>query len=315
MRIPLLCLIILTGILQHTNAQQKPAISYRLQVINDNDLYMLQLQDGYYSNGIDINFSLINYNSNNKKQITTWQLTQKIFTPQGRGYFIRNGIDRPFAGYLHSAYIKTKFISVSKMLRYGASVGTIGKQSLAEALQNLSHSFIGIDKHIGWQHQISNEVNIQLQAKYVTQVTAPVYHDKIVIYPYTQAQLGNCFTHAAGGCYFVVGKAESLHNSGLFGAYTKNNLQPNKYRGECFIYYRPQVLYQWYNATIQGGMFERNNQQITLIPKQLMFEQTLGFIYNKQNNGLQLGITFQSKETTVQQKPQWYGTVGYEIRW
>jgi len=92
---------------------------------------------------------------------------QSMFTPKdpARTDLIQD--DRPYAGLLYMGMSwnrrKHEPQSNSEMLdTREITLGVIGPLSLAEQSQNLFHDAIGVDRFLGWQHQLKNEPALQL---------------------------------------------------------------------------------------------------------------------------------------------------------
>ena len=95
------------------------------------------------------------------------KLGQSIYTPKdySRTDLIQD--DRPYAGLLyvsmswnrreHGAQDKTDILDTREIV-----LGVIGPMALAEESQNGVHNAMGVDKFLGWQHQIHNEPALQL---------------------------------------------------------------------------------------------------------------------------------------------------------
>lgn len=89
------------------------------------------------------------------------KITQGIFTPKDRYRtdLIQN--DRPYAGTLLVTFgynaRKGDHLRTTQLL-----LGAVGPVSLARQSQNLIHELIGVDKFRGWEHQLNNELLINL---------------------------------------------------------------------------------------------------------------------------------------------------------
>jgi hypothetical protein len=95
------------------------------------------------------------------------KIGQSIYTPKD---FSRTDLitdDRPYAGLLyvgmswnrreHGAQKKTDILDTREIV-----LGVIGPMALAEETQNGVHDAMGVDKFLGWQHQIHTEPALQL---------------------------------------------------------------------------------------------------------------------------------------------------------
>src|SRR5688572_3133182 len=109
--------------------------SKEVSIVTDNDRYLLQGKDGYYTNGISFAYHVISGRaSKNIKRISSFELGQKIFNPYSRKIFTADQIDRPVAGYLYGSYVSSAFRH-RQLLRWGFSIGTVGTSSQAENIQ------------------------------------------------------------------------------------------------------------------------------------------------------------------------------------
>lgn len=92
---------------------------------------------------------------------------QSMFTPKD---FSRTDLiadDRPYAGLLyvgmswnrrkHEPQSNSEILDTREI-----TLGVIGPLSLAEQSQNLFHDAVGVDRFLGWQHQLKNEPALQL---------------------------------------------------------------------------------------------------------------------------------------------------------
>lgn len=92
---------------------------------------------------------------------------QSMFTPKD---FSRTDLiadDRPYAGLLYVGMSwnrrKHEPQSNSEMLdTREITLGVIGPLALAEQSQNLFHDAVGVDRFLGWQHQLKNEPALQM---------------------------------------------------------------------------------------------------------------------------------------------------------
>ena len=80
--------------------------TYKNELIfrTDNDAYLLEKKDGYYTNGMFLKLNAAT-EKNNHKIINSYELGQMIYTPQDVNFYRDGiGIDRPFCGYLYATY-------------------------------------------------------------------------------------------------------------------------------------------------------------------------------------------------------------------
>lgn len=86
---------------------------------------------------------------------------QMIFTPEDT---TRNDLvtdDRPYAGYLYLAsgfHNRTR----SKKNSWEFQLGIVGPDAFGEQTQNITHDLLGNTKAEGWEHQLGNEIAIEI---------------------------------------------------------------------------------------------------------------------------------------------------------
>lgn len=114
--------------------------------------------------------------------------------------------DRPYAGFLEfelGAYSLSRF----RAIYWGLSLGIVGPLSLAEHAQKLIHSSGRPDWPEGWQHQLKNELVVQLYAenKWKKIIPAGIRGLGLDLIPQCGAGLGNAYTYAHAGLQVRLG--------------------------------------------------------------------------------------------------------------
>ena len=290
---------------------QKTNYSKQLIFKTDNDAYLLQKKDGYYTNGLFVTLHTAS-EKNSRKIISSYELGQMIFTPKSLNFIRDGGIDRPFCGYLYLSYNRAIFLPKQQVVEWGASIGTIGANSLGENVQETIHTLFRYKQFKGWETQISNEVGLNATVKYA-KILSPINTDLLKIIPQSELMVGNTFTNAKIGGYICFGLMQEATNSNLFNAnINKNIIAKNK--AECFIYWHPQFIYQLYNATVQGGLFTQNGQSITAPIFANMYMQTFGLQIASGRIAGKLEVVYQTQEATTQQLPQRYASISIGYR-
>lgn len=307
----------MTGWVSVTQAQEKQPGTYRhaLYVISDNDVYLAQANDRYYTNGIFFGYSWAGRQGAEVKKQHTLVLGQLMFNPRDYSLEPESSIDRPYAGFLFLTYQQALFLKKDQVLQLSATAGTTGKPSLAEALQRWYHRTVGFDKPEGWKYQVKTEPGINVSALYAaTLFPGQAQSSVLAVKPVVQVTAGNSFTGTQAGVIFQLGAFEANGESALWNAGLNRTPAARRRKYECFVYFHPQLTAQVYNATIQGGLF-RQDKGTVRDPERLVYQQTLGFMYARNHVSLGLAFTFQTKETTVQQLDQRYGTIqfGYKF--
>ena len=276
---------------------------------SDNDSYLGQGSDKYYTNGLFLNFrhALDQQKLPQGIEKKTYEITlgQKMFNPYS-GYAPDPATqDRPFAGYLYAEGAMNWFYSNESVLKTSVQVGTTGKNSLAEAGQKLLHRVIGFYDLEGWDYQIKNELALNLSAQY-TRLIGRVADNAVEFSFEGYGNLGTTFTGAGAGLLFRTGSLNQLFNSAYTNAVIGNNAKTKALvKREFFFYAKPQLNLVGYDATIQGSLFN-NNSPVTFGQKPIVFAQQLGVDYSSQRFTFDFGVIFKTKEVkSVARAHQW----------
>ncbi|MBC8237951.1 MAG: lipid A deacylase LpxR family protein [Helicobacteraceae bacterium] len=191
------------------NQEKKDWILDRVNIYIENDVYF-GTDDGY-STGEMLTFlyfvpepdnfiyDILGYNTKQSYSYLTFSIANQIFTPTDTSTTAFQADDRPYAGW---TYLKTTFHKTTKtqLRSLSLKVGMIGPASGSEQIQNNFHKTFGMDIVNGWEHQLNNELGINL--KYTQKWK---YHGKDFgdiegyFIPYTSLELGNVAINATGG--------------------------------------------------------------------------------------------------------------------
>lgn len=284
---------------------------------SDNDAYLGQGSDRYYTNGLFLNFKHALDQSRLKENLEkkTWEITagQKMFNPYS-GYAPDPALqDRPFAGYLYAEAAMNWFFKNEQVLKLSAQIGTTGPNSLAQKGQELLHRTVGFYKPEGWDYQIRNEMALNLSAQY----TRLLYRtdDPILDFSFEgYANAGTTFSGAGAGILFRIGNINQLFNSAYTGAAIGNQAKTKGLvKQEIFFYAKPQLNAVAYDATIQGSLFN-NNSPVTFGVKPLVFAQQVGINYSSQRFTFDFGLLFKTKEVQSSARAHQYGTISMFYR-
>lgn len=308
-------LIIASFLLTESIAQKQEKKYYRKQfsIGIDNDAFMLKLKDGYYTNGIFLQLSKASQ-QNIAKVISRWELGQTMFTTGNRRAVLRGEetIDRPYCGYLYLKYGQDRMHSPDGILSYNVSLGATGRLSLAQQLQELYHKMIHLYFYPYWETQIPNAVGVNAG---ISGKRTLASSSLVKLVSELEANAGMFYTNAKLGGYLCIGQSENIDNSSLFGTSINSKETAAKHNYELFGYFKPQLIAQAYNATLQGTLFYKTGDQvITSKPSTLMYQQTFGLVYAKPRWTAKLEASFQTKETPLQNRQQRYGGLYFAYR-
>ncbi|OIQ15428.1 MAG: hypothetical protein BM557_11330 [Flavobacterium sp. MedPE-SWcel] len=279
---------------------QKPA---EVGVILDNDLYTSPINDQYYTNGIEVFYRYLGTPKNEKvaKKITEFRIGQYMYNPQSVKATELKYHDRPFAGYLFAeAGINTYYTNES-VLKTSFQVGVVGRESLAQDLQEQLHKMFGYHPVSGWEYQIKTLLGLQANTFYSTKVFKETYKEKVDFHLQGEVDAGTVWTGVNLGAMarISLNKNELLpmYNSALHNATLTHDKETYKGRRELFLYVNPNINYQIYDATIEGSMF--NDDSVVTFPLiPVRFNAEVGVKYGRENWNFSYSFNYQSKELT-----------------
>ncbi|MEJ7558523.1 MAG: lipid A deacylase LpxR family protein [Pedobacter sp.] len=284
---------------------------------SENDAYLAQGSDRYYTNGLFLNFRRALDQSKLKagleKKIYEISLGQKMYNPIS-GYApdpARH--DRPFAGYLYAGGALSWFKSNESVLRVSAEIGTVGPGSLAEDGQELLHNTVGFYELAGWEYQIRNEAAINLSVQYTKLIHRLVDNAADLSFE-GYANVGTTFSGAGAGILLRAGSINQLFNSSYLNATVEHNAKTKGIVArEIFFYAKPQLNFVGYDATVQGSMFN-NTSPVTFDVKPIVFAQQLGFNYSSKRFTFDFGVILQTKEIESTARAHQWGVISMNYR-
>jgi lipid A 3-O-deacylase len=259
----------------------------------DNDSYLLKGSDRYYTDGTFLYYRhALKIKGGDStllaNKVLGFETGQKIFNPQSGFVPGPEYVDRPFAAYLYIGGTLNLLYKNESNLKLGAQLGVVGPAALGEQVQSFVHRTFGFYPVGGWQYQIRNDVEINLSAEYNKLIArAPGIDVSLASY----ANLGNGFTGAGAGPLVRIGLFNQLfHSVSTQSTAIRNESITPLHEQEIFFYYKPQVNYVAYDATIQGGLFDNHNDPNSLE----IIQNKEPFIFSQQ-----FGIAFTTKRFVV----------------
>lgn len=307
----LLCALCTTGVNAQTHSNE-------IGLQSDNDSYLLQGSDRYYTDGIFIYFRHaldIKGNSSLQNKVLGFEAGQKIFNPQsGSIYFDgmdqTKYIDRPFAAYLYVGSTLNLLFKNESNLKLGAQLGVVGPDAEGREVQDFVHDNFGFYHPSGWEYQVDNNLQLNLSAEYNRLLARASWADVSLT---SYLDLGNGFSGLGIGPLFRLGDFNQLFNSvSTQSTATKPGQAASLHNHELFFYYKPQFNYVAYDATIQGGLFtghDANSMEITLDPEKIVFSNQLGVAYAGKRIVLDAAAIFHTKDVKQMLQAHQWGSV------
>lgn len=289
--------------------------SHEFGIQSDNDSFLGQGSDRYYTNGIFFYYrKALTTNPADKdlqNKVLGFELGQKMFNPQSgyvRGPF---DIDRPFAAYSYIGSTLNFLYKNESNLKLGAQIGLVGPAAGGEPVQKLIHNTFGFYKLNGWQYQVKNDVELNLSAEYNKLLARASFIDVSLS---SYANLGTGFTGAGAGPLFRLGNFNQLFNSiSTQSTVSLGGEEKLLHKHELFLYYKPQVNVVGYDATIQGGLFSKHNDpnslEVTLDKKPVIISQQVGLAFTTSRFAFDLAVIFHTKDVKEMYRSHQWGSI------
>ncbi len=288
-------LLLLTSLI----VKSQKLFTREIGIQSDNDTYVSLSEDKYYTNGLMFFYRFIPAKTDPKtvKQVVEFRLGNKMYTPSNANKPNIEDHDRPFAGYLFANAQISKFYANESMLRFGTQVGIMGPASGVGAFQDFMHDFIGWYSVDGWEHQITNTIGLNVHAMYSMKV-ANYLSKQADINLYGFANAGTINTNIAVGFWNRISilRINKVYESNLYGAsIVKDRKVKTERVSDFFFFFKPQLEYHLYDASIQGGLFnDKSPLTFDIEPIQMTMEFGLMFQFERAN--IWYSVTLQSKD-------------------
>jgi lipid A 3-O-deacylase len=205
--------------------------------------------------------------------------------------------DRPFASCLMLKFFSIRNDSV-RNFRFVSTVivGVIGPSAGGKEFQSAVHRWIGDMQPKGWEHQIRNDVVIGYQADFTKGIVDYRY---FTMAGKGSVRVGTLNAKASGGMILMAGLFD---NPWTF-------FQRSKPRFRINIYCEPLLNLTGYDATLQGGLFNRNSAY-TIRSSDLtrfVFQNNAGVIIRMKKVNLEYFQSFITKEFDAGGSHHWGG--------
>lgn len=266
--------------------------------------------DRYYTQGVYLEFflpvfkktllakTLIPLGSKNGNKTLNYygmSLERQGFTPRSIRHFGIYYGERPFAAV---AFFTHQLISINpkKTLRLTTRIctGFMGPNLRGAQEQKGIHYALGNIQPLGWENQIENDYVLNYELFLEKGLVNTKYFE---ITGFTEARAGTLYDDLALGSMIRLGWMQSYFSN------LGTTRQKDARKFQCYLYARGKIKAVGYNATMQGGMINRNS--IYTIPssdiarhvesvyfglmiayKRLSFEYSRAYISSEFKNGV-----------------------------
>ncbi len=212
--------------------------------------------------------------------------------------------ERPFAAaiMLRSFAIATDTIQKTRVAS-SLNIGIIGPGAFGGDMQTAIHRATGNTIPKGWFNQIKNDVVINYEVSYEKQLFR--LDDYFSLHANGTMRLGTLFTNASFGFNTALG----LVNSPFTSVKNKKKLQ-------LYSYVQPIVNIIGYDATLQGGLFNRNS--VYTIPanevERFTFQANFGVVLQFRWLYLEYNRTIITREISTSSAYKWGGIrIGFKL--
>lgn len=203
--------------------------------------------------------------------------------------------DRPFEGSM-----SLKFFTISTngkqdfRLASSLHLGVIGPAALGEEIQTNIHRWTGNKLPRGWQHQVRNDVilNYQLNAE-----KKLVSSKAFILNGMAEIRGGSLHDRIGGGFNFMTGYFDDPFE------------RQQKKKTSIFLFGQSQVNLVGYDATMQGGIFNRKSPYTISSPdiSRLSFQASGGFVLKIDKLWFRYSQSFITKEFRTGRHHRWGG--------
>lgn len=274
-------LLLLMALSVHTLAQTQPVCM--LRIYEDNDLFTLRGSDRGYTNGTRIDvfyrrakpgksfFNKLLLNAGDSSVNTySWGAMHMMYTPADIAASQPNPTDYPYSGSLfishslHASNPKRKYSIHTEWI-----AGVMGKYAYGEQLQRYVHRITKSPEPMGWDHQLSPAVLINLN---VSLEKSLLQRKHLEITYGTDIAVGTMRDGVRLHSTIRVGKM-APYFSGLIEQYAAHN---NTQRLKSYFIVRPGFDIVLHNTLIEGNVFKRgiftsdSNEQHAPVPAPVM---------------------------------------------
>lgn len=307
------CLLLtLTG---RQSAHAQRGYSKQFGFTTENDLYLVQGSDGYYTNGISLHYQQAKTprSSRNRLVIHRYEAGQQIFTAKSRKIHKPHEIDRPIAGYIYAQYDRVS-LNEKRVIQWAVRLGLVGKSALGEEMQNTVHRLIGINTDVwkwSWNYQLNNEPGADLKLACHTKIAEPTAGLRLV--SESRASLGTQFSHLSQSLVLQAGKFNLMHQSAHWsGGLTADNKTPLP--AELYFFCAPGLTWQRYDATVQGGMFREDKGPITDGIRPIVMSFETGAAFSSRSYVVRISVWMQGRQAQRQEHNHRWGSISAAYR-
>ncbi|SKB45005.1 hypothetical protein SAMN05660841_00569 [Sphingobacterium nematocida] len=274
-----------TGLTAFAQANRSHAISLQ----TDNDSYLLQGQDQYYTNGLVLTYDKLMQYSATHIDVLSLQFGHQLFNGKYIGGRSDLNWDRPSTGrfFLNGGFQRT--YTSDWLWRVKLEVGTVGEAGKGKQIQRFIHNVFNMYEVESWESSLNSAVGLDVEASVLKNIWRSET-DRFEIAGEAGARGGMNFSNVSAQFTIRTGKLAAYRNSQFAG--NGGFLSDDT---EYYFFYSPGYMYQFYNATIQGALFTSQKEGRYAISKHLLGHK-LGAVYSRRVFSIEAAVVFNTKE-------------------
>lgn len=303
-------------------AQSEPRATMEWQLTTENDVYLFDISDRYYTNGFQLDWrrvlpaenALLRIGKSDhplfRKAIFGVKVNQNIYSPQEIFNENIDQIDRPYAGWLYAGGSLTLFMREKTVLTGSVDLGVTGPESGGEWAQKHWHALFDMDEPINWGYQIRNavvgHVNVLVQRQLATARSADLISETVL-------QAGSLLTNVRQGLTMRIGAIEPLYHSLYTNSRLDRTVSLEQYqRHEFFLFVNGTVERVFHNGLLNGEL--QNGQSLPIRPgENWVVHYRWGVQYGNHRWNLVLAVNHLTPEFEGG-KHHNYGSIGIGVR-
>lgn len=183
--------------------QQDDTFKAALFLKVDNDAFLAQTVDRYYSSGIFFQFRKLapegsfpsRMMKNKAKAIQSFQFAHVFYTAQDLRLRTIDQLDRPYAGYMSLAYGVDYYFNNNSFIKLEIEGGILGPSAKMAEFQKWYHKIIDARVPRGWRYQIEDAPLMQLKSAYSKLI---LNNGNFELYNESSVRLGTVFDNKMG---------------------------------------------------------------------------------------------------------------------
>lgn len=281
MRSPYLLVIFFLCFFNSSFAQNR-VNRFALSIANDNDVYLMQRSDRYYTNGVLINFLMKLGNDTSRSNLLEIDLEHRLYNGlkdlyNGHGYW-----DRPYAAVFSLKTGLNKFIDAKRILRLSVNLEQVGPRAQGEEIQSFIHDTFKMYEVIGWENQLPNRFGLDLGVKYEQEF---LKSRKFGLSGAINSVVGLNNIYFKAELPLRFGRINDFNKS----AFSQGSLNNEGRNDEFFVFYKPILTYQVKNSSI----YKWNEVEGQLPDNKMrpwLFTNQLGVILSKGRSSFMVSV-------------------------